>query len=187
MKWLCPASFRLLNHITPKADFEKNNNFCRVKVVTQGIPARYNRNEFLTLGFANTPHADVGDALDDKCQGDAERVLREWKSAEGHATTKMVKNYMSNFVNRHRLGVPTCCGYEYHGKLQKKEHYHSEVFQYFVMDGLRVCGRIRNNMGSFFFGHTFCHNTSVAMAVVGGAVHYTDPEFRIFAWGSAGK
>lgn len=75
MKWLCPASFRLLNHITPKADFEKNNNFCRVKVVTQGIPARYNRNEFLTLGFANTPHADVGDALDDKCQGDAEHVL----------------------------------------------------------------------------------------------------------------
>jgi hypothetical protein len=52
---------------------------------------------------------------------------------------------------------------------------------------LMIAVRITDKMGTHFYGHTFVHCTSVALAVKDGIVSYCDKSFRIFAWGNGGK
>jgi hypothetical protein len=52
---------------------------------------------------------------------------------------------------------------------------------------LMIAVRITDKMGTHFYGDTFVHCTSVALAVKNGIVSYCDESFRIFAWGKGGK
>jgi hypothetical protein len=61
------------------------------------------------------------------------------------------------------------------------------IHQYFICDGLMIAVRITDKMGTHFYGDTFVHCTSVALAVKNGIVSYCDESFRIFAWGKGGK
>jgi hypothetical protein len=249
MRWLDPAQDCLIKKYM---DFSKRNHYCRVKIITQGVPTERTKkstpsnNMTMTtpadnkttplvlpqkcppkkttsapgekgnqtkkatkknwmetsdglvecLGWASTDHTDLNDKLKPETQKVMMQSLEQWQPATENE--KMVRDYLLKFGSRLGFGIPTCCGYKYIGMEADKgrqtiftfnniiKHGTVVIHHYFVTSGLKCCVRLRPKYGTFFYGHTFSHCTSLCVAVYNGRAYFTDHRFRAFAWGGGG-
>jgi hypothetical protein len=203
MNMMDPAIVNVFNRNKPK----ETDHFCRVKIVTQGItgepslnfapgsretssPQRRGSSQLplpFCLGFACTSHVDRSDssiATNEKVR----KELAKWCHPRD-ANSVFVKEYLRKWCDRYTIGVPTCCQYEFLGNFQGEDWCQPNItiHQYFMCDGMMIAVRITDKLGTYFYGHTFAHCTSVALAVKDGMVYYCDQTFRIFAWGKGGN
>jgi hypothetical protein len=203
MNMMDPVIVNVLDLHKPKG----NDHFCRIKIVTQGItgpsnlnfepgakptgvPKRRDISQLplpFCLGFACTPHVDCSDS--DRATNEiVKKAVDSW-SHPRDANAVLIKDYLRKWCDRYTIGVPTSCQYEYIGDFRGEDwrQPNLQIHQYFICDGLMIAVRITDKMGTYFYGHTFVHCTSVALAVKDGIVYYCDESFRIFAWGKGGK
>jgi hypothetical protein len=203
MNMMDPAIVNVLDLCKP----EDSDHFCRVKIVTQGITGSpslnfaqctrakvvQKRRDILhlplpfCLGFACTPHVDRSDS-DIATNETVKKALDNWCHPRD-ANAVFVKDYLRKWCDRFTIGLPTCCQYEFIGNFQEEDWRKPNItiHQYFICDGLMIAVRITDKMGTYFYGHTFVHCSSVALAVKDGIVYYSDESFRIFAWGKGGR
>jgi hypothetical protein len=203
MRWLDPAMDSLLLYISGTLCQNIRIHYCRLKIITQGVPHCRDRakgtwkdNLPPCLGWSSTDHCDRRDEYSKKIHESVRKNITEWKPRSQEE--RMVHAYLNKFAKRLGIGVPTCCGYEYMGCGSTYTGTESAIFSqshladgsatvhhYFVLSGLHSCVRLRPRVGNFFYAHTFAHCTSVCVGTYEGNVYLSDPMFRAFAWGGA--
>jgi hypothetical protein len=203
MRWLDPALDSLLLFTSSKICGNIRNHYCRLKIVTQGVPQDRDRSTGTwkdklspCLGWSSTDHCDRRDEFSKKIHESVRTNIMGWNPH--NQKEKRVHAYLSKFARRLGIGVPTCCGYEYTGSSSTYTSVASQIFSneniadgkanvyhYFVMTGLRCCLRLRPFCGNYFYAHTFAHCTSVCVGTFDGNVYMSDSMFRAFAWGGA--
>jgi hypothetical protein len=198
MRWLDPAFDSFLKTL-PRT--QRNNHYCRVKLITQGVPYKRKRRKgnskdllVTCLGWSSSDHNDKkNDQLPADEQVKLTSSLHKWQPKPREE--RLIKQYLQKFGHRHTFGVPTCCGYEYVGLGETDSNFSfSNVFEnksmvihhYFVISGLRCAVRLRPDHGTDFFAHTFAHCTSICVATFQGRVYFSDDHFRAFSWGGGG-
>ena len=85
------------------------------------------------------------------------------------------------------LSNQTTRGYLFLGPFMENEADDTEIFLYFILDGLGLAYRLHSEMGHLFSAASFSHQTSVCVAVSGNMVYYHGGRGRVFAWGKAGE
>jgi hypothetical protein len=198
MRWLDPAFDSFLKTL-PRT--QRNNHYCRVKLITQGVPYKRKRRKgnskdllVTCLGWSSSDHNDKkNDQLPADEQVKLTSSLHKWQPKPREE--RLIKQYLQKFGHRHTFGVPTCCGYEYVGLGETDSNFSfSNLFEnksmvihhYFVISGLRCAVRLRPDHGTDFFAHTFAHCTSICVATFQGRVYFSDDHFRAFSWGGGG-
>ena len=97
-------------------------------------------------------------------------------------TDKGIKTYLYSNLKM-GIGKPTTCTYQF---LHHTDEYHnSEVYQYFIYDGLKIVLRIHDFACKTFYGHMATHRTAMPLLVRNNKVFYTDKDIGVFAWGKS--
>ena len=101
-----------------------------------------------------------------------------WRYARG------CLDYIQRFDDRFGWSVYTTCAYQHVFK-EEQEKEDSDLYQFFLMDGLGFCARITDHIGHSFYASTFVHRSSICLRVMDGKCFFLcdDGSCSIFAWG----
>ena len=134
-------------------------------------------------GFGNTEHVDKGDL---KKSADALSIIAKYLH-EKDVEIRTKTEYAKTFIERLGFGVPTTCGYQFVNDEDDEENDDFECFQYFVMPGLGICVRVRENSTHGFYAFSFTHLTAIPLVISKGRlyIHLPGSDFTVFVWGAA--
>ena len=187
MSLLCHS---ILQHYAEVIETDDVTGICKLKIYTDYSPDK-------TLSFANTSHVDndqlsaeAAKVLDGKLK---DHLLYEKHPDDGSDLPRAtaIARYLQRFRTAvGHYGTPTMCAYRVliSPADGASEDNLVELVQYFILDGLSVCIRIRDAIGIMFFGSAYQHLTSVCVGIdASGKVRFKHASAsRIMAWG-AGK
>jgi hypothetical protein len=171
--WLDTIPYKYLKNVM-------GHNFCRIKIVSQGVPGKI-------WSYANSSHVDS-----DTPAKDVARELEESTPARNEFETCDLLDQKCDYLRRwlQLKGspcVPTSCCWTLIGDFAKLGS-NVEVFAYFIFKTLGTAIRIRDRTGQVFYASMAVHNTAVMVVVAEGKVQYKSNEScRMFAWGKSGS
>jgi hypothetical protein len=158
---------------------------CQMVLITCGSKSSTTSNRRV-IGFANSPHADTGDILDDSHVKEAKRRLQYVKglSEQGRVSVSQSQiKYLEEFMERFPLSVPTTCAYQW--VRRKYAQQEDGYYAYFVLHSMDWAVRIVDGVGHLFYAANFVHVTSICLVSINGKVFFINPEgnYNLFAWG----
>ena len=135
-----------------------------------------------TMNFANEDHVDLNDLKRNTDQERWRSQLSGMLDQKDESARKKVR-YLKDWIDLYGLGTPTTCVYQF---VTGSSVCMPDIIQYFIMDGVGICVRLRSHVGHMFYGHSFRHRTAVPIFVCNGIVDSPSisNRFVVFAWGS---
>ena len=128
------------------------------------------------MGFGNTPHCDLCDAISNK-------ISQSWRVDLPEGT--VMQWCVDQISEQVGVGLTTTCGCGFIG-VQKSS---SESLAHFCQ--MQFCMPLEHNIGHQFFGWAFAHCTSLPTLLDEGKHCHRDKSetenFVIAAWGSGGR
>ena len=177
-----PVSFFLCREIDFSQDLLLRN---KLMIATKGEVGK-------AFGFANSGHLDSDGGYDD----DELTKLELQELDEKGVFDDLFNGYESDILQRKDYaerwlalgsGAPTTCGYQFVWN-DKNAFSNYEVYQYFLMNGLGLCYRVRSFSTHLMYAHQFYHQTALCLVVCNGKVlSKNDGRLNVFAWGNGGK